>query len=83
MPRKKTAKKSFQIAGDTGVDTTLEDYEEGDEFEDDEPEAPIIQKLKPTKQHVEKIQFALLKRLRLKKKRRDWHAKNCLNLKRQ
>lgn len=53
MPRKKTAKKSFQIAGDTGVDTTLEDYDEGDEFEDDEPEAPIIQKLKPTKQHVE------------------------------
>jgi hypothetical protein len=52
MPRKKK-EKTFQITGDTGVDTALEDYDESDEFEDDEPEAPIIQKLKPTKQHVE------------------------------
>ena len=52
MPRKKK-EKTFQITGDTGVDTALDDYDESDEFEDDEPEAPIIQKLKPTKQHVE------------------------------
>ena len=52
MPRKKK-EKTFQMTGDTGVDTALDDYDESDEFEDDEPEAPIIQKLKPTKQHVE------------------------------
>jgi hypothetical protein len=58
MPRKKK-EKTFQITGDTGVDTALEDYDESDEFEDDEPEAPIIQKLKPTKQHVEQYSSVL------------------------
>ena len=44
MPRKKKELKPFRVAE---VESSLEDYEEGDDEYYDEPEAPIVQKMKP------------------------------------
>lgn len=58
MPRKKKELKPFRVAE---VESSLEDYEEGDDEYYDEPEAPIVQKMKPSKRHVE--QYSLTEEL--------------------
>lgn len=58
MPRKKKEMKPFRVAE---VESSLEDYEEGDDEYYDEPEAPIVQKMKPSKRHVE--QYSLTEEL--------------------
>lgn len=58
MPRKKKELKPFRV---TEVESYLEDYEEGDDEYYDEPEAPIVQKMKPSKRHVE--QYSLTEEL--------------------
>lgn len=53
MPRKKKVEEK-KVPKITEVEASLDDYEEDvDDDLEEEPEAPIIQKLKPNKQHVE------------------------------